>query len=82
MVCAKEGRHHSYFRRTLLKKNFITERLKRKEKDEFRTNPSLLHEEITPETEWVKFDGDSVSYVKENWAGVIAECLKNNIFPK
>ena len=49
--------------------------------DKLKRAKDLLISEITPETEWIKFDGDTVEFVQLNWPGVIAECLENNIFP-
>ena len=41
----------------------------------------FLETELTDDKEWVKYQDDSVQYVKENWPGVIKECLTDKMFP-
>ena len=81
MVCSKKGRYRSYFRRTKLKCKFLEIRIKLAASDKNKKTLDLLFDEITPDQEWVKFDGDTVSYVQSNWAGVIRECLNDHAFP-
>ena len=40
-----------------------------------------LEGEITASTEWVKFDGDSVSFIPGGWTSVIEDCLEASHHP-
>ena len=47
----------------------------------FVKNIQQLEGEITDWTEWVKYDGDSVSFIRSGWSGIIGECLEAGTYP-
>ena len=37
--------------------------------------------EVKPETEWMLYDDDHLSFVQNNWTGVLHSCLEQQAYP-
>ena len=76
MVCHTNGRYISYFRRNHLKDSFLAcKNPIGKERAEYVRE---LREPIAKETEWVKYKDSSVRFIRNNWTGVLKECITKN----
>ena len=68
LVCCLNGKYIAFFRRTSLKWNSLAPHSRQ---TSYQTFLKLIKQEITKETEWVKYDDNKVEFVKKNWLGVI-----------
>ena len=78
ILCENNNGHSlSYFRRSKCKLRYLE--IINIKLGELRQK---LEGEITNETEWVKLDGNSISFMPDGWTGVISDCLKANFHPR
>ena len=74
MICFSNGHYFSFSRRMAIKTDLIDgldERQKRMLKDN----------EVKNDTEWILFNDEKLSFVKDNWTGVLNDCIEKGAYP-
>ena len=78
MICFGHNHYFAYFRRIFLKIGFLNGL------DFSRINEQVRQiklNEVKPETEWIIYDNDRLSFVQDNWTGVLHSCLEQQAYP-
>ena len=76
MVCFHAAHYLAFFRRILIKFDYL--------EADYKTLDADLREmnsEITPQTEWVCFNDNSISTLKDNWFGLISQMVEMASYP-
>jgi len=79
MICFGEGGHYlGFFRRILIKIEHLVSINTPSLQQEYRQ----LERQITPQTEWVQYSDCEMKFVRDNWPGVVEQCIEANFIPK
>ena len=76
MVCFQVAHYLAFFRRILIKLDYLEADYKT-----FGADLREMDSEITLETEWVCFNDTSISTLKDNWFGLISQMVEMASYP-
>ena len=78
MICFGHNHYFAFFRRIFLKIGFLNgldfSRVEEQAKQ-------IKDTEINPDTEWILYNDDRLSFVQDNWTGVLQSCLEHQAYP-
>jgi len=78
MICFGHNHYFAFFRRIFIKIGFLNgldySRIEQQAQE-------IKEGEVKPETEWILYDDDRLSFVHDNWTGVLSSCLENGAYP-
>lgn len=78
MICFGHNHYFAFFRRIFIKIGFLNgldySQIEQQAAQIQRT-------EVKPENEWILYDDDHLSFVQDNWTGVLHACLENGAYP-
>ena len=78
MICFGHNHYFAFFRRIFIKIGFLNGLdYSRIEEQAAR----IKNTEVTSKTEWIQYDDDKLSFVDDNWTGVLHSCLENEAYP-
>ena len=78
MICFGHNHYFAYFRRIFLKIGFLTGLDYSKIEEQTRR---IKDTEVKPENEWILYDDDRLSFVQDNWTGVLHSILEMKAYP-
>ena len=72
-ICKESSHYLAFFRRIYLKIGFLSGLVF--ERIALQTH-EIKQKEMQEDTEWILYNDDQVSFVRQNWSSVIAMCLE------
>lgn len=78
MICFGHNHYFAFFRRIFIKIGFLPGLDYSRIEEQAR---QIKDTEVKPETEWILYDDDRLSFVQDNWTGVLHGCLENQGYP-
>ena len=78
MICFGHNHYFAFFRRIFIKIGFLTGLDYSNIEEQAQR---IKNTEVKPETEWILYDDDHLSFVQDNWTGVLHSCLDNQAIP-
>lgn len=79
MICFSGNHYFAFFRRIFIKIGYISGLdMSRVEEHARQINDKEVK---NTEREWMRYDDDRLSYVRDNWTGVLSGCLESYAYP-
>ena len=78
MICFGHNHYFAFFRRIFIKIGFLNGLDYSRIEEQAA---QIKNTEVTSRTEWIQYDDDRLSFVDDNWTGVLHSCLENEAYP-